>query len=268
MSFKIALCQMNVIDNKAANIKKAESFINEAAKAGSDIIVLPEMWNCPYSNDFFRQYAEFEGGATYDFLSKMANTLNVYIVGGSIPEIENEKLYNTSYIFDKNGKMIGKHRKIHLFDIDIKGSIRFMESDTLTAGDKSTVIETEFGKIGIGICFDVRFPELFRKMTLEGAKLIILPGAFNMTTGPAHWELTIRARALDNQVYFAACSPARSIAGPYTAFGNSCVANPWGEFCAKTDANESIAYADIDFSYVDAIREQLPLLKARKLDVY
>jgi predicted amidohydrolase len=259
---------MNVIDDKTTNINTADSFIKEAVKAGTDIIVLPEMWNCPYSNDYFKKYAEVEGGKTYEFLSKMADTLNVYIVGGSIPEIENDKIYNTSYIFDRNGKMIGKHRKIHLFDIDIKDGIKFMESETLTAGEKATVVETEFGKIGVGICFDVRFPELFRKMTLEGAKLIILPGAFNMTTGPAHWELTIRARALDNQVYFAACSPARSMNGHYIAFGNSCVSNPWGEFCAKTDANESIAYADIDFSYVDAIREQLPLLKARKVDAY
>ena len=143
-----------------------------------------------------------------------------------------------------------------------------MESETLTAGYHSTVINTEFGMIGIAICFDIRFPELFRKMTLEGAKLIILPGAFNMTTGPAHWELTIRARALDNQVYFAACSPARSMEGPYVAFGNSCISNPWGELCGKTDGNESNVYADIDFGYVDRIRDQLPLLKARKPDVY
>ena len=268
MSFKIALYQMNVTADKAVNLIKAESLIAKAAKAGSDIVVLPEMWNCPYSNDFFRQYSEIEGGAAYEFLSKMARSLNIYIVGGSIPEIDNGNVYNTSYSFDRNGKQIGKHRKIHLFDIDIKGEIRFMESETLTPGDHSTVINTEFGMIGIGICFDIRFPELFRKMTLEGAKLIILPGAFNMTTGPAHWELTIRARALDNQVYFAACSPASSMEGTYTAFGNSCVANPWGELCGKTDGNESNVYADIDFEYVDKIRNQLPLLKARKPDVY
>lgn len=268
MGFKIALCQMHVVVDKKMNVLKAEKLIKEAANRGAEIVVLPEMWNCPYSNDFFASYSETEGGETFEFLSKTAKLLNIYIVGGSIPEREKDKVYNTSYSFDRNGKLIGKHRKIHLFDIDIKGGIRFMESETLSAGNQSTVIDTEFGKIGIGICFDVRFPELFRKMTMEGAKLMILPGAFNMTTGPAHWELTMRARALDNQVYFAACSPARSTEGPYMAYGNSCVANPWGEFCGKTDANESIVYADIDFDYVETIREQLPLLKARKTDVY
>jgi len=268
MNLTLALCQMRVALEKHINLEKAEESIREAATHGADMVVLPEMWNCPYSNDFFVKYAEPHGEGSFTFLSKMAQELGVYIIGGSIPEMEGGKVYNTCYSFDRQGVLIGKHRKIHLFDIDIKGGIRFMESETLTAGNQSTVIDTEFGRIGIAICFDVRFPELFRKMTLEGARLMILPGAFNMTTGPAHWELTMRARALDNQVYFAACSPARATDGHYIAYGNSCVANPWGEFCAKTDANESIVYAKIDFEYVEAIRDQLPLLKARKPDVY
>lgn len=268
MSFTIALCQMKVTDSKGKNREKAEEMIRQAADKGAQVIVLPEMWNCPYSNDSFREYSEREGGDVYQFMSSLARELRVYLIGGSIPEMAEGNVYNTSYSFDRQGRKIGKHRKIHLFDINITDGIRFMESETLTAGDSMTIIDTEYGKMGVAICFDVRFPELFRKMTLEGAKLMILPGAFNMTTGPAHWELTMRARALDNQVYFAACSPARSIGGPYTAFGNSCVANPWGELCGKTDSREAIVYSEIDMDFLDSIREQLPLLKARKPEIY
>lgn len=268
MNLNIALCQMLVTDNKERNREKASSMIREAAAKGAQMVVLPEMWNCPYSNDFFPSFAEEEGAETYQFLSEEARNSGIYLVGGSIPEKKGDKIYNTSYSFDPAGKLIGKHRKVHLFDIDIAGGIRFMESETLTAGEKMTLLDTEFGKVGVAICFDVRFPDLFRRMTLEGARLIVLPGAFNMTTGPAHWELTMRARALDNQVYLAACSPARDTKGPYIAFGNSLIANPWGELCGKTDAGESIVYASLDNSYIDAIRDQLPLLKARRPEIY
>ena len=131
-----------------------------------------------------------------------------------------------------------------------------------------TVIDTEFCRIGVAICYDVRFPEWFRKMALAGAKLIVLPAAFNLTTGPAHWDLTMRARALDNQVYFAANSPARDNDGPYQAYGGSCIVDPWGKFIARTDESEGIVYGDIDLEYVDSIREQLPLLKHRREELY
>ncbi len=268
MIFQLALCQMKVAMEKQRNLAVAESMIREAANKGAEVIALPEMFNCPYSNQYFREYAEEEKGETVQFLSSLARELKIYLVGGSIPELDKDQVYNTSFSFNRQGEVIGKHRKIHLFDIDVKGGIRFMESETLTSGESVTIIDTEFCKIGIGICYDVRFPELFRKMTLAGVKLVILPGAFNMTTGPAHWDLTMRARALDNQIYFAAVSPARDVEGPYQAYGNSCVANPWGEFCGRTDARESIVYAQIDLDYVEEIRNQLPLLKHRKPALY
>lgn len=179
-----------------------------------------------------------------------------------------EKVYNTSFSFDREGNLIGKHRKVHLFDIDVKGGIRFMESDTLTPGQDVTIIDTEYCKIGVAICYDVRFPELSRKMALEGAKVIVLPAAFNLTTGPAHWDLTMRARALDNQVYFAAVSPARDMEGPYQAYGSSCIVTPWGEFSGKADEKETIVYGEIDLDYVDSVRDQLPLLKHRREEIY
>lgn len=266
--FRIGLCQMLGSMEKEESMAKAKKLVEEAAAGGAQVVVLPEMWNTPYANQYFRPYAEEEGGPSYSFLSKLAADNDVYLIGGSISELDGDKVYNTSYSFDRQGKLIGKHRKVHLFDIDVEGGIRFMESDTLTAGENTTVIETEFCKIGVAICYDVRFPEFSRNMALEGAKVIVLPAAFNMTTGPAHWDLTMRARALDNQVYFAACSPARDMDGVYQAYGNSCVASPWGEFIAHADEKETVIYADIDLDRVEAVRQQLPLLKHRRKNLY
>jgi predicted amidohydrolase len=268
MRYKLALCQINVVIEKSKNMEKAEALIREAASAGADVIALPEMFMCPYSNKFFKEYAEKEGGDVFNKLSELSKGLGIYLIGGTMPELDGEAIYNTCFAFDPSGALIGKHRKIHLFDIDIKGGISFKESDSLGRGDKSTVIDTKFGKIGIAICYDMRFPELIRKMTLEGAKLIVVPGAFNMTTGPAHWDLTIRARALDNQIYFAAVSPARDMDGPYHAYGNSSIVNPWGVISGKIDEKEGIVYSDIDLDYLDEIRNQLPLLKHRREEVY
>ena len=266
--FKLALCQLKGSYDKEESRQTVRRYVTEAASNGADVIALPEMWDCPYSNDYFREYAETADGETVKFMSDLAAELGVYLIGGSISEIDDDKVYNTAFCFDREGRMIGRHRKTHLFDIDVEGGIRFMESDTLTAGDSATVIDTEFGKIGVAICYDVRFPELFRRMTLDGARMVILPAAFNMTTGPAHWDITMRARALDNQIFFAANSPARDEEGIYVAYGNSCIVSPWGDFIAHADEKECILYADIDFDYEDSIRDQLPLLKHRRPELY
>jgi len=268
MKFKTALCQMAGSFKKEESMAKAKKMVGEAAEKGADVICLPEMWNCPYSNDYFREYSEGQAGRTVDFMSSLAKDNGIYLIGGSIPEIDDDMVYNTSFVFGRDGAMIGKHRKAHLFDIDVKDGIRFMESDTLTPGDSATVFDTEYGKIGLAICYDIRFPELSRKMALSGAKVIYLPGAFNMTTGPVHWGLSIRARALDNQVYFAACSPARDADGVYVAYGHSSVSDPWGKIIASAEEKEEIVFADIDTDYVDSVREQLPLLKHRRPELY
>ena len=269
--FKIGLCQMMVSTSKKDNVEKARLFINEAVSKGADMVALSEMWNSPYSNKFFGKFAEEEGGETFQFLSQMAKDNNIYLIGGSIPEREiidgEEKIFNTSYTFDREGKLIGKHRKVHLFDIDIKGKISFKESDTLSPGTTIETIDTEYGKIAVGICFDVRFPEMFRKLTLEGAKLVVLPAAFNINTGPSHWFLSMRARAVDNQIYFAAVSPARSKMG-FEAFAHSCLVDPWGEIKLDLEIEEGVQVGDVDLNYVDSIREQLPLLSARKEELY
>jgi omega-amidase len=264
---KIALIQMKVGLYKEENIKRAKELLEEAAKEGADIAALPEMFNCPYSNDCFREYGESYPGATTRLLSEEAKKNNMYVIGGSIPELENDKVYNTSYIFDRNGKLIGKHRKVHLFDIDIKGKITFKESDVLTPGSEITVFDTEWGKLGVMICYDIRFPEFTRKMALEGVKAVFVPAAFNMTTGPAHWELTFRARALDNQIYMFGISSARNEKG-YVAYGNSIAANSWGQVIGRLDEKEGILMLNVDLDDIYAIRESLPLLKHRRPDLY
>lgn len=265
---KIAVCQMKVCDDKDKNISHALEMIDEAANNGAEIIVLPEMFNCPYENSYFPIFAEEYPGKTTESLSNAAKKNSVYLVGGSIPELEDGNIYNTSFVFDRNGELIGKHQKMHLFDIDVEGVVSFKESDTLSSGHKVTIVDTEFGKIGVAICYDIRFPELSRLMALEGSELIILPAAFNMTTGPAHWELSIRMRALDNQVYFVGAAPARDESASYVAFGNSRVSDPWGNIIAAADENECILYADIDKEYTKKVRSELPLLKHRRTDLY
>lgn len=266
---KIALCQMNVIDNKQENILKATSMINEAAKHNSNFIVLPEMFNCPYSNDKFVEYAENEKSShTLESVSKLAEKHETYILAGSIPEKEDSKIYNTSYLFDKDGSIIAKHRKMHLFDVDVKGGIYFKESDTLTPGNKFSICETDFGKIGMGICYDVRFPQLAQINVNNGAKILFYPGAFNMTTGPAHWELLFRSRALDNQVFCVGVAPALNKDSSYHSYGHSIVVNPWGEVICQLGQKEELKIVEIDLDEIKKVRNEIPVLKNRRNDLY
>lgn len=266
---RIALCQMNVVDDKKANLKKAGSLIADSADRNADFIVLPEMFNCPYSNDKFVEYGENEhDSCTLNTISQLAESYNVYILAGSIPEREGDKLYNTSYLLDKTGSIIAKHRKMHLFDIDVKGRITFKESDVLTAGDDFTIADTDFGRIGIGICYDVRFVELARIMAEKGAEILFYPGAFNQTTGPAHWELLFRSRALDNQVFCIGVAPALNIDASYHSYGHSIVANPWGEVIAQAGEKEELIVCEIDLSEIKKVREELPVLKNKRKDLY
>lgn len=267
---KIGLCQMMVEKtSKQDNIKKARNMINSAVDQGAEIVALPEMFNCPYDNKYFREYGESSlKDETLSTLSEVSKEKNIYLVGGSIPELHEGKVYNSSFIFNNEGKLIGKHRKMHLFDIDIKNKVKFKESEVLTPGDKVTIIDTKWGKMGVAICYDIRFPELTRIMALEGAKVVFIPAAFNMTTGPVHWDLSFRARALDNQIYMVGVSPARNVNYSYVAYGNSLVVDPWGKIINKLDEKEGILVQSINLDYIDEVRESLPLLKHRRTDLY
>lgn len=265
----LALVQMVVSSVVEENLEKASSMVGKAAAAGAQVVALPEMFSCPYQTDLFPLYAQLEGGPMWQWFSALAIRENIWLVGGSVPELDEQgKVYNTCYVFDPSGKQVGKHRKVHLFDINIKNGQQFKESDTLTAGKDLCLVETPFGKIGIMICFDIRFMEWARLLTDAGADLLIIPGAFNMTTGPKHWELLMRMRAVDNQLFVAAVSPARDASAGYIAYGHSMIVDPWGEVLHRLDEKEGIMISEIDLSMNAKIRAQLPVLSARRNDLY
>jgi len=265
---KLAIIQMEVEDNKSANIETMKRFLKKATEAGADIAVLPEMWSCPYSHEYFADFAEKAGGDCYTALSGAALEGNIYIVGGSIPELDGGRIYNTSFVFDRKGEEIARHRKVHLFNIDIDGGQRFYESDTLCAGNEITVFETEFGTMGLVICFDIRFPEICRLTALRGAKVLFVPAVFNMTTGPMHWEILLRLRAVDNQIFTVGAGPARDENGIYVSYGNSIAVDPWGRILYRADEKEGMGVVDLDLSETQKVREQLPLLDSMRPDVY
>lgn len=265
---KIALIQMPTVEDVAANLETAREKVKYAAGQGADIVVLPEMFCCLYQSASFLKNKEPQGGRIWQALCRMAADNRVYLVGGSMPEQDGDKIYNTSFIFAPDGVQIGKHRKVHLFDIDVEGGQHFKESDTFTAGSRPTVINTKLGVIGVEICFDVRFEELTRLMALEGAEMVFVPAAFNMTTGPAHWQTHFRGRALDNQLFMFGCAPARDVDGPYVSYGHSIAVSPWGDVIEELDEAPGVLICEIDTDQIGSIRQQLPIMKNRRSDLY
>ena len=265
---RVAMLQMNVAHDKQKNLERARQMLEQANREGAELAVLPEMFCCPYSNRFFRSYGEEEGGPAWQALSGMAREFSFYLVAGSMPELKDGQVYNTAYVFDRTGQQIAKHRKAHLFDIDVEGGQRFQESETLSPGDQITVFDTEFGRLGLCICFDFRFQEMAKAMADRGAQLIVVPAAFNMTTGPAHWELMFRQRAVDNQVFTLGTAPARNEEEEYVSYGNSILVDPWSTVLARAGAGEELLLADIDLARNEAIRRQLPIRAARRNDLY
>ena len=265
---RTALIQMPVTADKADNLTVARDYVRRAADGGAQLAVLPEMFCCLYTNEAFRANAEPAGGPVHRAMAGLARETGLWLVAGSMPEADGERIYNTSFVFDPAGRQAAFHRKMHLFDIDVKGGQRFMESETFTAGDSVTVFDTPFGKLGLCICFDLRFPELARCMALAGARAIVTPAAFNMTTGPAHWELLFRQRAVDNQLFTLGVAPARDEQGPYVSYGNTILCSPWGEVLARAGSAPALLLADVDLNQNESIRAQLPLLSARRTDVY
>jgi len=266
--FKLALIQLKVGVDKAANIQRAISKITEAVNNGANMVVLPECFNTPYGHQYFKPYAEKVPGSSTDQLSAVAKQHKVYLIGGSIPEEENGIIFNTCPIFNRTGSMVAAFRKMHLFDIDVPGKMTFKESDSMKPGKQPVIFQTEYCKVGVGICYDVRFGELAQLYALNGCNLLVYPGAFNMTTGPAHWELMAKSRATQTQTYVALCSPARDTSAGYVAWGHSVIVDPWGSIVAAADENETIIYADIDMDRVKEVRQMIPITTQRRKDVY
>lgn len=265
--FKLAMCQLRTELSQTETLVKAEKFVAEAAQNGAQVVVLPEMFNCPYSREYFKKYASLGHEETVAAMSRWAKDNGILLIGGSIPETEDGKIYNTCFVLDKIGEVIARHRKVHLFDVDIPG-MRFAESATFSPGSDVTVFDTEFGRMGAAVCYDVRFPELHRAMAVRGAEVVFLPAQFNLATGPKHWELALRSRAVDNELYFIGASAARYEGFNYECWGHSTVIDPYGDVVATCDETEQIVYADIDLNRVDEVRRRLPTFLRLRRDVY
>ena len=242
----LALVQMRVGKDKADNLARAAVFVKEASENGAQLVILPEMFQTPYETSLFPLYAEERGDISYQALSAMARENAITLVGGSIAELEDGRVYNTSFVFNPEGEEIARHRKVHLFDIDIPGGQYFKESDTLTAGEDMTFFETDFGRIGLGICFDVRFSAFAHKMAKAGARVLVYPAAF-------------RSRANDNQIYTVGVSSLPSEKEGYQAYGHSLVVNPWGEVILEMGTDEGIGYATLESDLIDEVRGAIPL---------
>lgn len=263
---KLALCQLRVTENKADNVSRARSMLFRAADKGAKMAVLPEMFNIAYVASLFRDAAEpCPDGDTSIMLSEAARETGMYIIGGSIPELENGRVYNTSLSYSNTGEFLGKYRKAHLFDIDVPGVYRFMESDAVTPGDNYPLLLPDAPmRTSVMICFDIRFPEWARLAMQDDADLIALPAAFSRATGPRHWELLLRARALDNQLFVAGVAPAQS----QTSHGHSMLTTPDGKVLADCGTEERIEVIDIDPALLQDMRSSIPVRTARRTDLY
>lgn len=261
MDLKLGLVQLCTGDDKADNIRRACAEVRRAAQAGANLVVLPEMFCVPYETARFPAYAEPHGGEAQQALSRIAAETGVWLVGGSVCEVDEAgRYYNTSFVYDACGKEVCRHRKHHLFDIDIKGEQYFKESDILSPGEGATTFESPWGVVGLGICFDVRFPDQAAEMVRRGAHLLIYPASFNMSTGPLHWELLMRARAMDGQCYVAACAPAQNTDASYVSYAHSIVCDPWAGILLDMGTDAGTEVITLDMEKVDEVRRQIPIL--------
>jgi omega-amidase len=304
-TLRVALLQFLVTPDQAHNHDTCLRFCTRAAQEGAQLLVLPEIWASPYATAAFRDYAQAlpdvgatdlsASGPSARLLQEIAVAHKVWLVGGSVVERKGKdasdddndddsatNIYNTCLVFNPEGKVVAKHRKVHLFDVNVPGGIYFQESATLSPGDQVSSFDTPWGTIGVGICYDMRFAAYaLRLRHAHQAKILIYPGAFNLTTGPAHWELLQRARAVDTQCFVLTASPARappesllndnavnSKYPPYTAWGHSTAVSPWAEVLATTDEREDIVRVDLDMIQVDRVRQAVPLETQLRPDLY
>lgn len=271
-TMRVAVIQMLVENDKAANLAHCRDMVEKAAATGAELVVLPEVWNSEYAVSAFRGNAErIEDGESTRMLRELAAEKKVWIVGGSIPELgADDKIYNSSPIIDESGEVKGVARKVHLFDIDVPGKIRFFESETLTAGSEATVVDFKNDeKLGVAICYDSRFAPLAIAMRGKGATVLAYPGAFNTVTGPPHYHLLARARALDSQAFVIFASPARNPNSNYQAYGHSIICDPWGTPIATAEGHEEeIIVADLDLSKVGEVRASMRLWDQLRNDAY
>jgi omega-amidase len=279
-SLRVALCQiLPNIATKETAFAAASASVAAAADAGASLAVLPEMWSCAYSTDAMAAAATeltLDGSAPLQpapgiatWCSDLAKKHSLTLVAGSFPERVGDRVYNTALVFDAQGCLVARHRKVHLFDIDIPGGQRFRESDTLSAGDALTTFDANGLRIALGICYDVRFAAAALAVRRSrDVDMFIYPGAFNPTTGPLHWELLMRARAVDNQSFVLGCAPARDPDATYQSHGHSILVDPWGAVIDQASDEPALLVADLDLPQLAKVRQAIPISTQERSDLY
>ena len=266
---RIALCQTNSGEDVAANETEVFALLEEAGAAGVDLAALPEVWPCQGSANQVRAAAEPIPGPRVERLAEAARRHAMWIHGGSVLELAGERIYNTSVVLDREGELVATYRKIHLFDADPPGAVPSRESFLYTAGDDVVTAGTEFGRIGLSICYDLRFPELYRQLAVQGATIVFVPAAFRFETGTDHWDVLLRARAIEDQVFVVAAAQWGTWGPPGRErrnFGASLVAGPWGDVVARAPDGVGLTIAEIDLTEVERVRRVLPALRHRRLN--
>jgi predicted amidohydrolase len=264
-----AAIQMSSTPDKEENKATAEALIHGAVSAGADLVALPELWSCHGLEEVYRGNAERVPGPTTEFLGDLARELGVYVLGGSILEggPDSERLSNTSTFFDPSGEMTAVYRKIHLFDVRVSGK-EYLESANIAPGEEIVTAKAGAASLGLSVCYDVRFPELYRLLALRGAEILAVPAAFTLQTGKDHWEVLLRARAIENQAFVLAPAQwGRKADGRWT-YGRSMVVDPWGTVLATCPDRDGYALATLDLDYLERFRTEFPALVNRRPHAY
>jgi deaminated glutathione amidase len=266
---RVAAIQMSSTPDKEGNKETAEALIREAVSAGADLVALPELWSCHGLDEAYRENAEPVPGPTTDFLGELARELGIYLLGGSILEGDPgaQRLSNTSTFLDPSGEMTAVYRKIHLFDVKVSDR-EYLESANIAPGSEIVTAKAGAATLGLSVCYDVRFPELYRLLALRGAEILAVPAAFTLQTGKDHWELLLRARAVENQAFVVAPAQWGQKADGRWTYGRSMIVDPWGTVLATCPDRDGHALATMDLDYLDRFRAEFPALTNRRPETY
>lgn len=264
-TFKAALVQINSQDNREENKKKIAGAVQTAAARGAELIVFPE--TVEYIGDDFRGNASEIPGELEDFFSALAKQYGVWLHAGSITEKHDGKPCNLTLLFAPDGARRAAYRKLHLFDVEVEDGPSYKESADITPGDELVVADTELGKLGLSICYDLRFPQMYAKMADLGAEVLIVSANFTDATGQEHWEPLLRARAIENTCYVLACGQCGEKKA-FKAHGHSMIIDPWGHILAQAGSEETILYGELKPQLLEACRKQIPCLKNRRAELY
>jgi predicted amidohydrolase len=264
---RAAAVQLNSTGDKAGNLATAERLVRAAAADGAELVALPEKWNLLAAGEELLAGAEPLDGPTLTAARGWARELGIHLLAGSISERGVEKAFNTSVLIGPDGEDLAVYRKVHMFDVDV-GGVAYRESAHEQAGEEIVLAPVDGPSLGLSVCYDLRFPELFRILALRGARLVAVPSAFTAATGRDHWEVLLRARAIENQVFVLAPNQVGAAPPHYASYGRSAIVDPWGVVLATAPDEECFVAAELDLAAQERVREALPSLANRRPAAY